>query len=446
MQNFTTLQDLQNIQGDPIQPVVNTVPNQSFMGKMGSFLQNPNVQDMLFNLSKSFQDDTRYVNYNGIPIPVKKGRGEMLGNFANMQMDSMRGRQDADRMGGLYGEALGQPIPQGQFRNPQEVSEFMTNINAIENARSMRDYRKAQLDNMSGMFGGAKNEFSTLVQFMNSPEFANLPENQQAMIISRAETLSKDPNRLYAEKYAERRGIGDGTIPTAEIIKNLEQTGVNRSNLEYAGPIARETAINRELMQFNPQGRLTPIEGSKQYIEQQTEMNNRVRSAETVQRMGRTVIEDADRALNVLSPFSTGLAGLSAPIPGTAAKELQGHIDSVKANIGIDTLLNIKKSGAGLGQVPQSQLDMLASSIGNLSITQNPRVLRENLERIRNIYSEIVAVSGQDIEMLKGVYGGQQPQQGQQLPPVPQIQNQGNNMQNPQVDPLEAEMRRRGLL
>jgi len=41
-------------------------------------------------------------------------------------------------------------------------------------------------------------------------------------------------------------------------------------------------------------------------------------------------------------------------------------------------------------------LEMLASMLGNLDATQNPRVLRENIVRVREIYADIVRKTGGD--------------------------------------------------
>jgi len=65
-----------------------------------------------------------------------------------------------------------------------------------------------------------------------------------------------------------------------------------------------------------------------------------------------------------------------------------------KLNVGIDKLLDIKASGAGLGQVPQSQLKMLASVLGQLDIGQPRETLEYNIQRVLKLYAEIVRDSG----------------------------------------------------
>jgi len=154
----------------------------------------------------------------------------------------------------------------------------------------------------------------------------------------------------------------------------------------------------------------TDLEIKKLQNELANNETKKVAKAENIAVTAGTVVEDIDRALKVLSPFSSGLSGLSAVIPGSDANELKGHIDSVKSNIGIDKLLKIKESGAGLGQVPQSQLDMLASTLGNLDITQKTHVLKENLQRAKKIYSDIIKKAEKDLPQQ---VSNNQPQEGQ---------------------------------
>jgi hypothetical protein len=145
---------------------------------------------------------------------------------------------------------------------------------------------------------------------------------------------------------------------------------------------------------------MQPIAGGPAALQAQQEAEKKEEGQAVTRTAAQTVFEDTTRALAVLERSPTTATGFGAAalrsVPGTDARELQGHIDSIKGNIGIDQLLKIKASGAGLGQVPQSQLDMLASMLGNLDVTQNQRVLRENLVRVREIYEDIVRKSGGD--------------------------------------------------
>jgi hypothetical protein len=122
-----------------------------------------------------------------------------------------------------------------------------------------------------------------------------------------------------------------------------------------------------------------------------------------VMRGAQNVFEDSSRALDIIRQHGNVAAGPGAlldRIPATPARALRGHIDSLKGNIGIDSLLKIKESGAGLGAIPQAQLEMLASLLGNLDTAQDPADLMFNLERVRETYEDIVRREGGDPQQL----------------------------------------------
>lgn len=81
-------------------------------------------------------------------------------------------------------------------------------------------------------------------------------------------------------------------------------------------------------------------------------------------------------------------------ILGTDEFNQKKLIDSVKSNIAIDSLLRIKKSGAGLGQVPQSQLILLQSLLGNLDLSRDPALFLQNVRDVQDRYNEVIRLMG----------------------------------------------------
>lgn len=145
---------------------------------------------------------------------------------------------------------------------------------------------------------------------------------------------------------------------------------------------------------------LEPIAGGPVARDIQGEVGQgEAKSAVTI-RAAETVVEDVGRALDLIKEYgqtAVGVGGLTRRIPATRAHAVSQLIESIKGNIGIDTLLKIKESGSGLGQVPQAQLEMLASVLGRLDPTMRPEDLTFNLERIRDIYSDIIMRAGGDV-------------------------------------------------
>lgn len=116
-----------------------------------------------------------------------------------------------------------------------------------------------------------------------------------------------------------------------------------------------------------------------------------------------TVLEDVQKAMSLLDSAgrrAAGFGGLLSGIPESDAKQLQAFISSIQGNVGVDQLIKIKQTGAGLGQVPQSQLDLLSRLLGNLDQTQKPAELMDVFKRIDRIYGEIVAGADKEIQEL----------------------------------------------
>jgi hypothetical protein len=81
---------------------------------------------------------------------------------------------------------------------------------------------------------------------------------------------------------------------------------------------------------------------------------------------------------------------------GTETGDFLRTVQSIKDTIAIGRLLEIKASGAGLGQVPQSQLEALANALGNIDVSSSDKLLAKNLADIRKIYSNVVETSIND--------------------------------------------------
>lgn len=144
-------------------------------------------------------------------------------------------------------------------------------------------------------------------------------------------------------------------------------------------------------------------EAEEKYL---AENDKKITNNSEIMRVSNTVVEDIDRAMKLIRSADYDLAGWSGAtmsyVPDTAAYDLKVLIDSIKGNAGVDSLLNIKRSGAGLGQIPQSQMDFLSNLMGNLSQAQSLPQLEETLGRYRNIYSDVYANAKSDNDKIFG--------------------------------------------
>ena len=94
------------------------------------------------------------------------------------------------------------------------------------------------------------------------------------------------------------------------------------------------------------------------------------------------------------------LAAQTAPgqfvAAGSPTVDFINNLQSLKDTVAIQRLLEIKAAGAGLGAIPQSQLEALARALGNLNASTSDDILARNLRDVRRLYQGIVENSLQD--------------------------------------------------
>jgi hypothetical protein len=145
---------------------------------------------------------------------------------------------------------------------------------------------------------------------------------------------------------------------------------------------------------------------------------------QSVKTASGTVLEDAAKAMELLNSsgrMAAGVGGLLSDIPESDARQLRAYISSIQGNVGVDQLIKIKQTGAGLGQVPQSQLDLLSRLLGNLDQMQKPAELMDVLKRIDRIYTGIVDLADKEIQELSGQPAAASEQPAAQSNPTRQV-------------------------
>lgn len=113
---------------------------------------------------------------------------------------------------------------------------------------------------------------------------------------------------------------------------------------------------------------------------------------------GDGIISDEERANNALrSDSEEGLGRIigaarrriASGVPGTDITLLRQQIEPLKGIVGLDRLVDLKSSGATLGQVSNFELQALQSTLGNLEQVDDPEQLFRDLQFIRSALSKI---------------------------------------------------------
>lgn len=108
------------------------------------------------------------------------------------------------------------------------------------------------------------------------------------------------------------------------------------------------------------------------------------------------VTTDVDRAIDKITNATipmTGAFSLTAAVPGTPAHDVSKLIDTIRANVGFDRLQQMRAAsptGGALGQVSEMENRLLQATIGNLEQSQTKDQLLYNLQRVKDLYLDIV--------------------------------------------------------
>lgn len=129
---------------------------------------------------------------------------------------------------------------------------------------------------------------------------------------------------------------------------------------------------------------------AQQSTQQQFDIPRQIKSADTQIRKIDSTLEEANRALGLVSGTSAGPVGnFLKGFPGTDAFALQEAIKPIKAALSFDTLTEMRAaspSGGALGSISERELDLLGSAITSLNQAQSPGDVKRALTKVITHY------------------------------------------------------------
>lgn len=91
------------------------------------------------------------------------------------------------------------------------------------------------------------------------------------------------------------------------------------------------------------------------------------------------------------NPSATGFWGsILGNVPFTKAGEVRIDADTLRSNMALGALKNLKATGATLGSVSEAELKLLESEIAQLNLNQKQGAVLRDLEKIKGRYSGII--------------------------------------------------------
>lgn len=231
----------------------------------------------------------------------------------------------------------------------------------------------------SNPFSG-KNEFIQLNGIISNPDIFNkLSEDTQSALIARRNYLANAPENIY--EVSQQKALG-------------------KAMGEFSGEREKEQQIGY----YREGGQKYIMPGTEAEEDYLTKNSKKITNNETVARTAKTVVDDIQAVKRLAGEHPELAASWGSKlsfVPGTPAANIKARIESIKGNSGVDSLLKIKASGAGLGQIPQSQMDMLSNLIGNLDQAQSFPELLDVINRYERIYTDVYNNAISDNQKIK---------------------------------------------
>lgn len=206
--------------------------------------------------------------------------------------------------------------------------------------------------------------------------------------------IINDPNTTEDQKKFLLNALMYNKDPElVETLSTSKTRGQKKAELDTAQEIERKKALGRELLEETPEGGVAPIAGSKEAIARETEQAKKEENINQALTGAQTMLSDVDDALTFLDKagMATGVSGMAlGKLPFTDAGILAAKIDTIKNNVALNKLLEIKRGGGTLGALSEKELESLQYSLGKLSVSMPKVELERNLKKVQQHYSNLI--------------------------------------------------------
>lgn len=224
---------------------------------------------------------------------------------------------------------------------------------------------------------------------LQAPKIEGFGPNQTLM--SGGQVIGQTPSAptSFQQNVQALAGMGIQASPD-ELKRGALGGGVN-VNVENMGNIP----AGFELMTDPQTGakRMQPIPGGPAAEKREAEGKAATAKTEAGAKQAELVSQDIERALKLVGTTTAGVGATLSAIPATSARNLAALLNTIKSSVGFNKLQAMRDAsptGGALGNVSNVELELLQATLGSLDQSQSPKQLRENLERLRDIFLDIV--------------------------------------------------------
>jgi len=305
-------------------------------------------------------------------------------------------RTEVTKAGGFASDS--QVLALANARNKQLIKNYNT---LLETRNAKQQYLDKMMDLSVQDREVADRQFNTMMNF--GFQVANFKQQARQNAISQYNTIAAN---VGYDGLMDMVGNDPYQIQSVERLMGMSPGGLQQlSDLS-----AQERAREQQLFDLEVADRRASIAMSNAKIaalaqEKQMNVDKLQKKADIALEKAGIVTGKVHEAIDRIGPLShtpivggaTGfVGGVTRWIPGTPSYKLNKTIDTIKANLGFDTLQAMRDAsptGGALGQVAVQELENLQATISSLDIGQDAETLEQNLGAIEGHYVKWIAIS-----------------------------------------------------
>ena len=278
------------------------------------------------------------------------------------------------------------PIAQGILAAGQGIGRGLE-------ARGERRAVSAEAERQRLAQTGARRETGILELLGKGGQFVS-PDGTPMTIQSLLPSLGIPAGATYAPKTEKNvTQINEDFLAAhPEVAKdgwNVGQAMPNNLYLKYASKKQEEKAPPG--YRFVAGGNLEAIQGGPASKKEEALTGKEASVQKGALEQSGLMIDKVNQALSKVSGWSTGWgAATVGRLPASAARDLQGDIDTIKANLGFTQLAEMRRSsptGGALGQISDKEMTLLTSARASLDTAQSRPQIIQHLNEIKTHYT-----------------------------------------------------------
>ena len=210
----------------------------------------------------------------------------------------------------------------------------------------------------------------------------------------------KDTFRILPPAEVKAKGLPSGTYQIDD--KTGKITAVGGGGVTVNMP-AQIGSIPQDYRVVYDQNRnpvsMEVIPGTKTSMELEAASGKAAKGVESTLLSSGIVLEDIGKLKESITTQKavdpvTGITGsVASQVPGSARKSAEGLVRTIQANIGFDSLGQMRAespTGGALGNITEKELKFLQSVLGSIDLDQKDADIVKNLDRLQKIYNNIM--------------------------------------------------------